>query len=261
MNILDEIAMRTRERINEKKKELPLDELVGIATAKPIDGSYPFEKALASSGISFICEVKKASPSKGLIAESFPYAQIAREYEAAGAAAISVLTEPFYFLGDDSYLKEIAEIVDIPVMRKDFVVDPYMVYEAKVLGASAVLLICSILDETQLREYLTLAQNLGLSALVEAHTEEEVAAAVSAGARIVGVNNRDLKTFEVDLTVSSRLRKLVPPNLLFIAESGIRNADDINELRSYGVDGVLIGETLMRSQDKAAEIQKLRGMA
>ena len=256
--ILEEIAEKTRERIRREKEACSLEEMRSRAEALPIDVEFPFEKALAKKELSFICEVKKASPSKGLIAKEFPYLQIAREYEAAGASAISCLTEPFYFKGSNRYLREIASEVSIPVLRKDFTVDPYMIYEAKVYGASAVLLICAILTDEELKDWLQLAHHLGMSALVEAHTEEEVRRALAAGARIVGVNNRDLKTFTVDLSTSIRLRSLVPENILYISESGIRTAEDIDELRKNRVDGVLIGETFMRSPDKKKMLDSLR---
>ena len=200
--------------------------------------------------MSFICEVKKASPSKGLIAPDFPYVDIAKDYEAAGASAISVLTEPEYFLGSNEYLKEIRRHVSVPLLRKDFTVDPYQIFEAKVIGASAVLLICALLDTETLRTGIHLCDSLGMSALVEAHDEEEIKSALRAGARIIGVNNRNLKTFSVDFSNSIRLRSLVPDDVLFIAESGVKSADDIRLLHEAGVDGVLIGETLMRSADK-----------
>ena len=221
---------------------------------------FPFEKALAEGDISFICECKKASPSKGLIAEDFPYVEIAREYERAGASCISVLTEPKWFLGSDRYLQEITEAVSIPCIRKDFTVDEYMIYEARLLGASAVLLICALLPEETIREYIGICDSLGLSALVEAHDEEEIAMALRAGARIIGVNNRNLKDFTVDVHNSERLRSLVPPSVLFVAESGIKTAEDIGVLRKAGVNGVLIGETLMRSPDKKAVLDTLKGI-
>ena len=226
-----------------------------LALSMNADTGYPFEKALGAPGISFICEVKKASPSKGVIAAEFPYLSVAREYEAAGAAAISCLTEPDFFLGSDEYLREIAAAVKIPVLRKD----PYMIYEAKVLGASAVLLICAILSDSELLEYGKIARALGLSALVEAHDEREVERALRVEHGIVGVNNRDLKTFTVDCNNSVRLRKMVPDDRLFVSESGIRTAEDIAVLRQNGTDAVLIGETLMRSPDKAAALRELRG--
>lgn len=222
---------------------------------------FPFRKALSGDEISFICEVKRASPSKGLIAPDFPYLDIARDYERAGASAISCLTEPFWFKGRDEYLAEISNAVKIPVLRKDFTVDEYMIYQAKTLGASAVLLICSILSKEQLSEYLGIAHSLGLSALVEAHDEDEVRTALSVGAGIIGVNNRDLRTFTVDINNSARLRKLVPPEVLFVSESGIKTAADIEALRSNGTNAVLIGETLMRSPDKKAALDELRGHA
>ncbi len=223
-------------------------------------GKFPFARALAREGISFICEVKKASPSKGLIAPDFPYLETAKDYERAGAAAISCLTEPFYFQGQDQYLREIAQAVQIPVLRKDFTVDEYMIYQAKTLGASAVLLICAILDDGQLAAYGQLARELGLSALVEAHDEEEVERALRADARIIGVNNRDLRTFTVDINNSLRLRRLVPPEILFVSESGIRTAEDIRNLRENGTDAVLIGETLMRSKEKERLLREWRGV-
>lgn len=257
--ILDEIAARTRQRIARLKQEKPLEVIMAEANALPADTGFPFEQALRQPEMAFICEVKKASPSKGVIAADFPYLEIAREYEDAGAAAISVLTEPDYFLGSDRYLAEIARAVRLPVLRKDFTVDPYQIYEAKCLGASAVLLICALLDPATLSAYIQIVHRLGLSALVEAHTAEEVQSALAAGARIVGVNNRDLQTFTVDLSVSRRLRPMVPDSILFVSESGIRTAEDIAELRSIGVDAVLIGETFMRSPDKRQQLAILRG--
>lgn len=257
--ILDEIAERTKQRVAEEKAAVPLAEMKKRALDKGRDDSFPFRAALGGSDISFICEVKRASPSKGVIAEDFPYLRIAQEYEQAGAAAISCLTEPFWFKGSDEYLREIAAAVKIPVLRKDFTVDEYMIYQAKTLGASAVLLICAILSAEQLKEYLELAHSLGLSALVEAHDEQEVRTALSAGAGIIGVNNRDLRTFTVDIGNSARLRKLVPPEVLFVSESGIRTAEDIEALRRNGTNAVLVGETLMRSPDKRAALAELRG--
>lgn len=256
--ILQEIAERTVQRVAGEKAAVPLNEMKKRAEALDANTGFPFTEALGGSDISFICEVKRASPSKGLIAQDFPYLDIAREYEAAGAAAISCLTEPFWFRGSDDYLREISQAVGIPVLRKDFTVDEYMIYQAKTLGASAVLLICSILSRGQLSEYLEIARSLGLSALVEAHDEEEVSTAVEVGADIIGVNNRDLKTFTVDINNSARLRRLVPPEILFVSESGIKTAADIEALRRNGTNAVLIGETLMRSPDKKAALAELR---
>jgi indole-3-glycerol phosphate synthase len=258
--ILQKIADRTRERVRELMVVKPLEKVMAEATAMDPDTGYPFEEALKVPGISFICEVKRASPSKGIIAHDFDHLAIAMEYEKAGAAAISVLTEPFWFMGSDEYLRDIAKKVGIPVLRKDFTISSYQIYEGKVLGASAVLLICSLLDEMTLSEYIGIAHSLGLSALVEVHDEKEVRSAVKAGARVIGVNNRDLKTFEVDIDTSVRLRKLVPPGIVFVSESGIRTREDIEMLEDIGTDAVLIGETLMRSPDKKTELQKLKGM-
>lgn len=258
MTILDQLADYARERVAAAKAIRPLEDVKAAALALP-KGDFPFEKALRKPGLSFICECKKASPSKGIIAEDFPYLEIAKEYEAAGADCISVLTEPKWFLGSDEYLKEIASAVSIPCIRKDFTVDEYMIYEAKILGASAVLLICSILSEEQIREYIGICDELGLSALVETHDEEEVAVAVRAGARIVGVNNRNLKDFSVDTGNSARLKSLVGDDIIFVSESGVKDGNDVAELRKIGVDAVLVGEALMRASDKEAKLKELRG--
>ena len=258
MTILDQLADYARERVAVAKKKIPLEEIKGQALSLP-KGKFAFEKALKRSDISFICECKKASPSKGLISPEFPYLQIAKDYETAGADCISVLTEPKWFLGRDEYLKEIASAVSIPCLRKDFTVDEYMIYEAKVLGASAVLLICSILSEEKLREYIELCDELGLSALVEAHDEAEVSVALKTGARIIGVNNRNLKDFSVDTDNSIKLRGLIPENVLFVSESGVSSAEDVAKLREIGADAVLIGETLMRASHKKAKLTELKG--
>lgn len=259
--ILDDLAAATRARVERKKAQIPLETVKEQAlnlAAKEGTFTFPFERAIAKDGISFICEVKKASPSKGIIAEDFPYLEIAREYEKAGADCISVLTETDYFKGEDRFLREINDAVQIPTIRKDFIIDEYMIYEAKLLGASCVLLIAALLDTETIRQYKAICDQLGLSALVEAHDEAEVASALAAGARMVGVNNRNLKDFTVDIHNSTRLRELVPRNVLFVAESGIKTAEDIAELVSAGVNGVLIGETLMRSPDKARMLDELR---
>ena len=258
MTILDQLAGHARERVAEEKKIIPSKEIKRQALSLP-KGNFAFESALRKPDISFICECKKASPSKGIIDPSFPYMQIAKEYEAAGADCISVLTEPKWFLGRDEYLKEIAGAVSIPCLRKDFTVDEYMICKAKVLGASAVLLICSILTAEKLRNYLCLCDELGLSALVEAHDEAEVLASLRAGARIIGVNNRNLKDFSVDTGNSARLRRLIPEDVLFVSESGVSSAEDVAKLREIGADAVLIGETLMRSPDKEKKLSELRG--
>lgn len=261
MTILEQLADYARKRVMAEMEENSLDTMRELAMSKSSAAGdlFAFEQALRKEGVSFICECKKASPSKGLIAPNFPYLEIAKEYEAAGADCISVLTEPKWFLGNDEYLKEIAEAVSIPCLRKDFTVDEYQIYQAKVLGASAVLLICSILTEDQMKDYIRICDNLGLSALVEVHDEREVQTALNTGARIIGVNNRNLKDFSVDTSNSRRLRELIPPNVLFVSESGVRTAENVSALRKIGADAVLIGETLMRASDKRANLAELRG--
>lgn len=271
MNILNEIAERTKERIQKAKREIPVSVLEEQMRMRRFmkqesghqehESKMTFYQALRKPGMSYICEVKKASPSKGLIAPDFPHLDIAREYERAGASAISCLTEPFYFMGADQYLKEIAAAVRIPVLRKDFTVDEYMIYQAGTLGAAAVLLICGILDDKQLRDYRILAEELGMDALVEVHDEREADRALGTGARIIGVNNRDLRTFRVDMSNSVRLRKMAPADVVFVSESGIRTHEDIKILYENHVDAVLIGETLMRSSDKKKALEELNGGA
>lgn len=256
--ILDEIAEKTRERIRAEKQRISPETMRRMAEELPKGNAFAFREALKAPGLSFICEIKKASPSKGLIAAEFPYLDIAEEYEEAGAAAISVLTEPFYFQGSDEYLRQVAAQVSIPVIRKDFTVDAYMIDQAKVLGASAVLLICAILDDGRLAEYLAQAHELGLTALVETHDEYEVERALRSGASVIGVNNRDLRNFQVDMENSVRLRKMVPGEIVFVSESGIRGPEDTRRLYENGTDAVLIGETLMRSRDKKAALDLLR---
>lgn len=258
MSILEKIAERTKLRVLCDKEKIPAEELKARAKALP-RGNFPFEVALKKSGLSFICECKKASPSKGLIAPNFPYVEISKAYEAAGADAISILTEPEFFLGDDKFLAEIAAQVSIPCLRKDFVVDDYMIHQAKILGASAVLLICAILDDNQLKNFIAACDELGLSALVEAHDETEIRRAIDCGARIIGVNNRNLKDFSVDMNNAKRLRELVPPEILFVSESGVKSADDVKKIRELGADAVLIGEVLMRAPDKKYKLAELRG--
>ncbi len=257
--ILHEIAEKTKKRIQGQKEILSLETIKKQAYSMPNDLAFSFEKALKQKEISFICEVKKASPSKGIISKEFPYIEIAKTYEQCGAAAISVLTEPFYFLGHDQYLREIAKEVRIPIIRKDFTIDEYMIYEAKVLGAQAILLICALLDEKTMREYMKIAEELGLSVLVEAHDEEEVRQALACNARMIGVNNRNLKTFEVDIENSIKLRSLIPQNVIYVSESGMKTPQDIKRLRENGTDAVLIGETLMRSNSIQHELNVLRG--
>ena len=258
MNILDQLAEHARERTEQAKRKRSFENLQAEALGL-VRGDFAFEKALKKDRMAFICECKKASPSKGLIAEDLPYLEIARNYETAGADAVSVLTEPKWFLGRDRYLREIAETVSVPCLRKDFTVDPYMIYEAKLLGASAVLLICAILDRKELCDDLACCDELGLSALVEAHDEKEIETALSAGARVIGVNNRNLKDFRVDTDLSRRLRSLIPPELVFVSESGVRDEKDVEALREIGADAVLVGEALMRAEDRISTLRKWRG--
>lgn len=258
MTILDQLADHARERVRIAMETAPLAQVKAAALALP-RGDFAFEKALRTPDIAFICECKKASPSKGLISPDFPYLQIARAYEEAGADCLSVLTEPKWFLGRDAYLQEIAGAVSLPCLRKDFTVDAYMIYQTRLLGAAAVLLICSILEREQLRDYIALCNSLGLSALVEVHDRAEVPMALDAGARVIGVNNRNLKDFSVDTDNSKRLREAIPPEVLFVSESGVQHAGDVERLRAIGADAALIGETLMRAQDKRAKLAELRG--
>ena len=259
MTILDKLAASAKARCEAAKGKIPPEEIRRLAENTP-KGGFGFEKALKKPGMSFICECKRASPSKGLIAPEFPYLDIARDYEAAGADCISVLTEPEWFLGSDRYLEEITHTVGIPCLRKDFTVDEYMIYEAKLLGASAVLLICSILDAEQLKDYIGVADSLGLSSLVEAHDEREIAAAVGAGARVIGVNNRNLKDFTVDTGNSGKLRSIVPDDIVYVSESGVSDAADVKLLYDAHVDAVLIGEALMRASDRKAKLAELRSL-
>ena len=259
MNILDQLAEKTRERIAEQKKQITPEKMHELADKKAAESGVPsFLNALKKPGMSFICEVKKASPSKGLIAPDFPYLQIAKEYEAAGADAISCLTEPHWFLGSDEYLKEITAAVNIPVLRKDFTIDEYMVDQARVFGASAVLLICAILTPDEIKRYKARTEELGMNALIEAHNAEEIRAAISCGAKIIGVNNRNLKDFTVDTENTKRLIDLIPPETVFVSESGIKTASDVAQIAGLGADAVLIGETLMRAEDKKEKLKELK---
>ena len=258
MTILEKLAVHAMKRVQETEKTHSFDKVKSHALALP-RGDFAFERALQKPEIAFICECKKASPSKGVIAEDFPYLDIAKAYEAAGADCISVLTEPKWFLGSDAYLQEIAQAVSIPCLRKDFTVSDYQIYEAKLLGAQAVLLICSILTPEQIRKYIRICDVLGISVLVEAHDATEVRTAVNSGSRIIGVNNRNLRDFTVDTDNSRKLRELVPDSSLFVSESGVKSAEDVRKLRQIGADAVLIGETLMRASDKRAKLSELRG--
>ena len=261
-DILIELAEAAKRRTEEAKASVSLRDIREISQSMRCDTGFPFEKAIAESeDIAFICECKRASPSKGIIAEHYPYLEIAKDYETAGATCISCLTEPTRFLGSNAHLKEIADIVSIPVIRKDFVVDEYMIHEAKILGASAVLLIMSILTDEQVTDYIRIADHLGLSCLVETHDAEEIGRAVRCGARMIGVNNRNLRDFSVDTGNSSELASSIPENVLFVAESGISCAEDVEAMRRIGADAVLVGETLMRAPDKKIRLAELRSVA
>ena len=257
--ILDKIIEATKIRVAQEKQVESPESVKAAALALPSDTGFPFEAALCQQDFNFICEVKKASPSKGIIAEHFPYLEIAKEYEVAGAAAISVLTEPDFFKGDKKYLQEIASTVKIPVLRKDFIIDEYQIYQAKVWGASAILLICACLDMHTLTKFRELADSLGLSSLVEAHDEHEVQMAIDCGARIIGVNNRNLKDFTVDVQNSVRLRNLVQDDVIFVSESGLETPEDIQVLRDNNIGVALMGETFMRSPNKVEKLAYLYG--
>lgn len=257
--ILDKIIEATKIRVAQEKQIESPESVKAAALALPSDTGFPFEAALRQQDFNFICEVKKASPSKGIIAEHFPYLEIAKEYEVAGAAAISVLTEPDFFKGDKKYLQEIASTVKIPVLRKDFIIDEYQIYQAKVWGASAILLICACLDVPTLTKFREIADSLGLSSLVEAHDEAEVQMAIDCGARIIGVNNRNLKDFTVDVQNSVRLRNLVQDDVIFVSESGLETSEDIQVLRDNNIGVALMGETFMRSPNKVEKLAYLYG--
>ena len=262
--ILEELAEYARIRTAKAKEKLAQEvirEQALYMADKEATASFRFEKALRGQGLSFICEVKKASPSKGVISETFPCQEIARDYEEAGADAVSCLTEPKWFLGSDRIFCDIRETILLPMLRKDFTVDEYQLYEARTMGADAVLLLCALLDQETIRRYLAVCDRLGMSALVEAHDEAQIRCAWAAGARLIGVNNRNLKNFKVDFENAVRLRKLVPEEVIFVAESGVRDAQDIERLAGLGADAVLIGESLMRAQDIKTTLARYRKAA
>lgn len=261
MNILDKLAEHARERVAIDKAAVSYEEMKDRALSLGAGGGERFTAALKKPGMSFICEVKKASPSKGVISEDFPYMDIAREYEAAGADCMSCLTEPKWFLGSDEIFTHIRGAVATPMIRKDFTVDEYQIYQARVMGADAVLLICAILDTDTIAAYLSVCRQLGLAALVEAHDGDEIRSAVAAGADIIGVNNRNLKDFTVDFSNAERLRELIPADRIYVAESGVSKPEDAGILREMGADAALIGEMLMRSADKATMLKDLRRWA
>jgi indole-3-glycerol phosphate synthase len=259
--ILDVLREKSEARVLHAMKAISLNEIRGEAEKLPRQSVSPFEAALRKPGLSFICEVKKASPSKGVIAEDFSYLEIAKDYEKGGADAVSVLTEPEYFMGSTAYLREISGAIKTPTLRKDFIVSDYQIYEAKTCFAAAVLLIVSILSKSQLDEYIKLAESLGMSALVEAHNEDEIEIVVQSGAKIIGVNNRNLKDFSVDVNNAAKLRDAVPPGILYVFESGIFGKDDILAAKRINADAVLIGESLMRAEDKKAFLRELKSYA
>jgi indole-3-glycerol phosphate synthase len=264
--ILENIAASKRICIEKAKKTKPLKKIIDSAFEKiAVSGNAgkdtDFTKALTAAGISFICEIKKASPSKGIIAHDFPYMDIAKDYEAGGAAAISVLTETDFFKGSNEYLENIAKTAKIPILRKDFIIDSYQIYETVLLGANALLFICALLDAKTLANFIEISKETGLAALVEVHNKEEIKTAIDAGAKIIGINNRDLKTFNVDISVTGKLREYIPSGIIVISESGISSPKDVAEISKYKVDGILIGETLMRSFDKKKYLAELREAA
>jgi indole-3-glycerol phosphate synthase len=260
-DILGKIASQTILRVAKAKEALSYEQAqtraLALAEKETRPSALPFERAIAAPGLSFICEVKKASPSKGVIAPDFPWLEIAKDYEEAGASAVSVLTEPEFFLGSGEYLREISAAVKIPTLRKDFIIDEYQIYEAKLLGAKAVLLICALLEKETLSSFIAAADKLALDCLVEIHSEEEAREALEAGARVIGVNNRDLTTFNVDTGLASRLQKFIPKGTLTVAESGIKSADDVRKLKDLSLDAVLIGESLMRAADRKKFLREL----
>ncbi len=255
-NILQKLADYAKIRVEKDKEKISLAEMKSLA--KKNLGEEKFLSALKKKNLSFICEIKKASPSKGIIAENFPYVEIAKEYEAAGADCVSCLTEPKYFLGSDEIFSQVRKKISLPMLRKDFTVDEYQIYQAKVLGADAVLVICAILSANELEKFLKICADLKISALIETHDENEIKTALSVGAEIIGVNNRNLKNFEVDFSNAARLREIIPAEKIFVAESGVKTSDDIKILRKIGADAVLIGETLMRAADKKKILAEFR---
>lgn len=258
MDILKNLADLSKLRVEADKQKISLDEIKMLAETSNVGNGKKFLSALKRPQLSFICEVKKASPSKGIIAENFPYVEIAKEYEIAGADCVSCLTEPKYFLGSDEIFKEIRAEISIPMLRKDFTVDEYQIYQAKVMGADAVLLICAILDKKIIERYLKICADLNIAALVETHDADEIKTAVEVGAEIIGVNNRNLKDFTVDFTNAARLRELIPPDKIYVAESGVKTPSDISTLKKICADAVLIGETLMRAPDKKSALESFR---
>ena len=260
-NILQTIAAHARTRVAADREKVSLEELKALCREAGPGQGEQFVSALNRPGLSFLCEIKKASPSKGLISPDFPYLDVARAYEAAGADGVSCLTEPKWFLGSDDVFRQVRQTISLPMLRKDFTVDEYQIYQARLMGANAVLLIVSLLDEETLSRYLELCRSLGLAALVETHDGQEVDDALNAGAEIVGVNNRNLKDFSVDFSNAARLRDRIPPGVLYVAESGLTGPADAAALKELGADAALVGEALMRAPDKGAMLASLRGAA
>ena len=244
--ILDDIVAVKQKKLSDLMQKMPLDALQKKIEDRPANPK-DFHHALKKPGISVIAEVKKASPSKGVIKSDFDPETIARQYNEYGADAVSVLTEEDFFLGCNEYLKTVKAVTHIPVLRKDFIIDIWQVYESRMIGADAILLIVGILTDKQLRTYRETAQSLGMHALVEVHNEEELARALDSGTEIVGINNRNLKTFDVSLETTEKLASKISPGKTIVSESGIKNAEDIRYLKQLGVDAVLVGETLMRA--------------
>ena len=260
-NILQTIAAHARTRVAADQAKISLEELKALCQEAGPGQGEQFVSALNRPGLSFLCEIKKASPSKGLISPDFPYLDIARAYEAAGADGVSCLTEPKWFLGSDDIFRQVRRTISLPMLRKDFTVDEYQIYQARLMGANAVLLIVSLLDGETLKGYLDLCRSLGLAALVETHDGQEVDAALNAGAEIIGVNNRNLKDFSVDFSNAARLRDRIPPGVLYVAESGLTGPEDAAALKRLGADAALVGEALMRAPDKGAILASLRRAA
>ena len=255
--ILQKIVENKREEVARQKGILPLGELRQMLADRP--PSRDFEGAIRNRDCAVIAEVKRSSPSKGLIREDFNPIGIAGIYEDNGASAISILTERKFFEGNAAYVPQISSVVGLPLLRKDFIIDPYQINETRVLGADALLLIARLLEAGELRDFLGLASELGLAALVEVHNEADVEKAVSSGARIVGINNRDLATFRTDLDVSIRLARRIPKAITVVSESGINNRGDIEKLMEAGIHAFLVGESLMREKDVGKKLRELLG--
>ncbi|MGI9862195.1 indole-3-glycerol phosphate synthase TrpC [Moorella naiadis] len=252
-----EILKHKRREVAAAREARPLAALEQAAAALPSTRDFAAALEHQSKGLKVIAELKQASPSRGLIQKDFNLEGQAKSYTAAGAAAISVLTDERFFRGRPEYLTRVRRVTTLPLLRKDFIIEPYQIYEARILGADAILLIVAALEQAELEEYLALAGYLGLAALVEVHTAPELERALQAGARIVGINNRDLKTFRVDLQTTARLRPRIPPGIIVVSESGIKNRADAAMVASAGVDAILVGEALMTAGDVAAKMAEL----